>query len=253
MRKVPQPGVDPVGGNRSGGSGAVCARLYAAGGRIVHGDPRDHHQRAFRGRKRRHPPDARRVLHGHVHGRGAGPISTSSSTATGASTTTRRSSSRARPAGSRSSWCSRNQGSGDFTSNTLHGSWTTIGPTPVGRGNGTIDSVPGVGEPTKGRWTATEARRSRLGADSDRLRAGSSRNGAAQESNLPAVGYTTAPVLKLSTETSRSRENGARGGRVRQPARRSGGILSGLRRPRCAPFGGPRHRRRCPSREPDAT
>jgi hypothetical protein len=39
----------------------------------------------------------------------------------------------------------RVEGTGDFTSNTLHGAYSIIGPTDVGNGNGTIDSVPGVG------------------------------------------------------------------------------------------------------------
>jgi hypothetical protein len=37
------------------------------------------------------------------------------------------------------------EGTGDFTSNTLHGTYSIVGPTPVGRGNGTVDSIPGVG------------------------------------------------------------------------------------------------------------
>src|SRR5256885_8310301 len=39
----------------------------------------------------------------------------------------------------------RVEGTGDFTTNTLHGRYSIVGPTDVGNGNGTIDSVPGVG------------------------------------------------------------------------------------------------------------
>ena len=39
----------------------------------------------------------------------------------------------------------RIQATGSFVTNEIHGSWTTVGPTPVGRGNGTFDSVPDVG------------------------------------------------------------------------------------------------------------
>jgi hypothetical protein len=39
----------------------------------------------------------------------------------------------------------RVEGTGDFTSNTLHATYSIVGPTDVGRGNGTLDSVPGVG------------------------------------------------------------------------------------------------------------
>jgi hypothetical protein len=39
----------------------------------------------------------------------------------------------------------RVEGTGDFTTNTLHGTYSIVGPTEVGTGNGTIDSVPGVG------------------------------------------------------------------------------------------------------------
>jgi len=37
------------------------------------------------------------------------------------------------------------EGTGDFTTNTLHAAYSIVGPTDVGNGNGTIDSVPGVG------------------------------------------------------------------------------------------------------------
>jgi hypothetical protein len=39
----------------------------------------------------------------------------------------------------------RVEGTGDFTTNTLHAAYSIVGPTDVGNGNGTIDSVPGVG------------------------------------------------------------------------------------------------------------
>jgi hypothetical protein len=37
------------------------------------------------------------------------------------------------------------QGQGDFATNALHGTYSIIGPTPVGQGNGQIESEPGVG------------------------------------------------------------------------------------------------------------
>jgi hypothetical protein len=39
----------------------------------------------------------------------------------------------------------RNQGQGDFNENVLTGSYSVIGPTDVGHGNGTIVGEPGVG------------------------------------------------------------------------------------------------------------
>jgi hypothetical protein len=39
----------------------------------------------------------------------------------------------------------RVQGTGDFTANELTGSYSIVGPTDVGRGNGRITSEPGVG------------------------------------------------------------------------------------------------------------
>jgi hypothetical protein len=39
----------------------------------------------------------------------------------------------------------RNQGTGDFNTNVLTGSYSIVGPANVGRGNGTITGEPGVG------------------------------------------------------------------------------------------------------------
>jgi hypothetical protein len=39
----------------------------------------------------------------------------------------------------------RNEGTGDFNANVLTGTYSIIGPTEVGRGNGTITGEPGVG------------------------------------------------------------------------------------------------------------
>jgi hypothetical protein len=39
----------------------------------------------------------------------------------------------------------RNEGTGDFNTNVLTGTYSIIGPTEVGRGNGTFTGEPGVG------------------------------------------------------------------------------------------------------------